>query len=122
MIETDDRIPSIVLAVPNGSSQVGDLNELFNGIEEEEIPVSIAQINAGDSVANAYQAALQSKLSVGLAFDDQQIVLHFKNLDEQTPLFRVSRRNPKAIRALGANAARLVKGTPFKIDEGSEIE
>lgn len=122
MIETDKRIPTIVVAVPNKDAQPADLEELFDGIEEEEIPVSLAQINDGDSIANAYQAALQSRLSVGLAYDDKQVVLHFKKLAERAPLFTVPRGDAKAMRALGTNAARLVKGTPFKLDEGSESE
>lgn len=122
MIETDDRIPSITLAVPNDSQSLDDLDELFNGIEEEEIPVGTAVINENNTVEAAYQAALRSKLSVGLAFDSDKVVLHYKNLSAQTPLFTVNRNNAEALRRLGTNAARLVKGTPFKLKKGSEIE
>lgn len=122
MIETDKRIPSIVLAVPNGDVDLSDLDDLFNGIEEEEIPVSISPIEQGNIVSNAYQAALSSKLSVGLAFDATQVVLHYKNLAEQEPLFTVKRGNPTIMRMMGTNAARLVKGTPFKLGEGSEFK
>ncbi|WP_288528034.1 glycerol dehydratase reactivase beta/small subunit family protein [uncultured Secundilactobacillus sp.] len=122
MIETDKRIPSIVLAVSSSDADLSDLEDLFNGIEEEEIPVSVSTIEQGNTVSNAYQAALVSKLSVGLAFDATQVVLHYKNLDEEEPLFKVKRGNPTIMRMMGTNAARLVKGTPFKLGEGSEFE
>ncbi|GAX00511.1 glycerol dehydratase reactivase beta/small subunit family protein [Secundilactobacillus silagei] len=122
MIETDSHIPSIVLAVPQKDEDLTNLSELLNGVEEEEIPLSVAVINEGDNVDNAYQAALHSKLAVGIAYDSQSVVLHYKNLQPREPLFTVPMQNNAQLRALGANAARLVKGTPFKLFKGSETE
>ncbi|MCI1553205.1 MAG: glycerol dehydratase reactivase beta/small subunit family protein [Levilactobacillus sp.] len=90
------------------------LKPLLNGIEEEQIPFSLQSIAVKDTVSRAYQAALASRLSVGIAYDNKRYVIHYKNLPEQEPLFDVTVVDAKQLRALGANAARLVKGIPFK--------
>jgi len=42
------------------------------------------------------------------------VVVHYKNLHAEQPLFTVTRDSADRLRRLGANAARLVKGVPFK--------
>lgn len=111
-IDTDK--PSILIAVTTEDTFPTDLKPLLNGIEEEEIPVTTRMIDESTATERAYQAALASRLSVGLGFDDQEIVVHYKNLPAEQPLFRVNRHDTARFRALGANAARLVKGVPFK--------
>lgn len=90
------------------------LQPFLNGIEEEQIPVSTKMIDVDDVVSRAYQAALSSRLSVGVAFDDHRYVIHYKNLPEREPLFDLNIEDAFKLRMLGANAARLVKGIPFK--------
>ncbi|WP_125707772.1 glycerol dehydratase reactivase beta/small subunit family protein [Companilactobacillus zhongbaensis] len=90
------------------------------GIEEEGIP--FREINDSDienlsnmsTVEKAYQAALASQLGVGLAYDENFAYLHQKNLPKDEPLFKVSISDQEDINHLGTNAARLVKGVPFK--------
>lgn len=106
--------PSIVIGLVPGSEPGEWLRPLFNGIEEEQIPVVTEPIEVAGVVQRAYQAALSSRLSVGIAFEDQRIVVHYKNLQENQPLFDLQISNGQQLRRLGANAARLVKGIPFK--------
>ncbi|HJE44801.1 glycerol dehydratase reactivase beta/small subunit family protein [Levilactobacillus namurensis] len=113
-MSVDTDRPAILIAVTSDTTVPTDLKALLDGIEEEEIPVNMAQISVPTAVERAYQAALASRLSVGIGFDDQQIIVHYKNLPSDQPLFSVSRTDTAQFRALGANAARLVKGVPFK--------
>ena len=64
----------------------------------------------------AWEASQQSRLSVGLGLDRDTLVLQFSKLKENEPLFQISARSPEwDVRAMGANAARLVKKLPFKL-------
>jgi len=112
-IDTDK--PAILIAVDSGQKLPEDLKPLLNGIEEEEIPVQTREIMEESAVERAHQAALASRLSVGIGFDDHKVMVHYKNLPADHPLFVIDRDNVTDFRALGANAARLVKGVPFKI-------
>ncbi|WP_341779972.1 glycerol dehydratase reactivase beta/small subunit family protein [Levilactobacillus sp. HBUAS70063] len=107
--------PAILIAVPGDTSRIpAGLQPLLNGIEEEAIPVQTKVITEADVVTRAYQAALASRLSVGIGFADQRVVIHYKNLKPDRPLFSVVTTSTDQLRRLGANAARLVKGVPFK--------
>lgn len=101
---------------PVGQKQIpADLQEVLYGIEEEQIPYKLAQMADDDTIKRAYDAAEASRLSVGLAYDTQKIVVHYKNMDADKPLFVIKRTEGQtALRQLGNNAARLVKGIPFK--------
>ncbi|MBD5805846.1 propanediol dehydratase [Lactobacillus sp. M31] len=114
MNNDDSQRPSIVVGVENGTSIPDSAKPLFNGIEEEQIPVSIREIDIDNVVDRAYQSALASRLSVGIAFSGNRFVVHYKNLKESHPLFDMTIDDKKQLRILGANAARLVKGIPFK--------
>ncbi|GEP24227.1 glycerol dehydratase reactivase beta/small subunit family protein [Lentilactobacillus diolivorans] len=111
----NDR-PAIFIAIPknlNGQLPT-NLSPMLNGIEEEQIPVELITLDFDTAVKRAYQASVASRLSVGISFDDQHIIVHYKNLPADQPLFQVAIDNPTNIRKIGANAARLVKGVPFK--------
>jgi hypothetical protein len=91
--------------------------QVFFGIEEEGIPFQLKQTSTTQINDAAYMAAQQSPLLVGLACDQEHIVVHYKNLMPASPLFQLSqpRLQPvDVLRSLGNNAARLVKGLPFK--------
>lgn len=88
---------------------------LLEGIEEEGLPSEVEDCPGGDIFALAYEAAGASRLGVGIAADGQQVILHHDKLDQQKPLFCIpASAGVSTIRALGANAARLVKKMPFK--------
>lgn len=90
------------------------LEMILYGIEEEEIPYEEVVTTKLSIIPAAYELAANSPLGVGIVVDQQQAVLHFKNLPPATPLFRVAVTEADQLMALGANAARLVKGIPFK--------
>lgn len=56
-----------------------------------------------------------SRLEVGIGLDRQALVLHYSKLEREQPLFRIpADSGTETVRALGANAARLVKKLPLK--------
>ncbi|ANZ61190.1 propanediol dehydratase [Secundilactobacillus paracollinoides] len=112
----DSERPSIILATPTGSNGQlpAVLDPMLNGMEEEQIPFQILDMEGSSAVERAYNASVASRLSVGVAFDDTQIIVHYKNLAPDKPLFDVQITDPVTVRKVGANAARLVKGVPFK--------
>lgn len=105
--------PAIVI------STIGDClsvwKEVLLGIEEEGIPFVIQNQATGDVVQSAWQAARQSPLLVGISCNEETLVVHYKNLPTSAPLFTLTyRQNSLDRRSTGNNAARLVKGIPFR--------
>ena len=91
------------------------LAPLLHGMEEEEIPFQIMHLEGNHDLCQAaYLGATQSALSVGVSMNEDRAVLHYKNLPENEPLFQISAKDPEELMKLGTNAARLVKGIPFK--------
>lgn len=89
--------------------------QLLYGIEEEGVPHVIQSFSEESARKLSYQAAQSSRLSVGIGIGaDQQIVLHYTKLPQDQPLFQIQLKEKGKYRLLGANAARLVKGIPFK--------
>ncbi len=92
-------------------------NQILFGIEEEGIPVQITDMDVENVIHAAYTAATISPLLVGVALKDNQFVIHYRNLQPEQPLFYEQMLQNKCayqVRDFGANAARLVKGIPFK--------
>lgn len=94
------------------------LKEIQYGMEEEGIPWVLEQRQSGTALDLAWEAAKSSNLEVGIGADEEWIVLHYNKLEQDHPLFRISARSQGEARALGANAARLVKKLPLKALEG----
>ncbi|WP_432452375.1 glycerol dehydratase reactivase beta/small subunit family protein [Agarivorans sp. QJM3NY_29] len=91
--------------------------QVLLGIEEEGIPYQIRHDDEPQINHRAYRAAQASALAVGIACSSQELIVHHRNLPEQQPLFRAQLTPtppPSQLRELGSNAARLVKGIPFK--------
>ncbi|MRS16286.1 propanediol dehydratase [Enterobacteriaceae bacterium RIT691] len=108
-----DPVPAIVITVLNNSLALWQ--EVLLGIEEEDIPVFIREQPTDGLVQCAWQAAQHSPLRVGIACDESTLVVHYKNLPASSPLFRLAQnQNHLAHRHTGNNAARLVKGLPFR--------
>lgn len=111
-----DRIkPCIVIAAYTHPGCEQKIREVKAGMEEEGIPCSIMHSNDGDAVSLAYQAACASKLGVGVGIGAEDLFIQYEKLPPREPLFalRVS-GTPTDWRHFGYNAARLVKGIPFK--------
>ncbi|HEY0208166.1 glycerol dehydratase reactivase beta/small subunit family protein [Acerihabitans sp.] len=93
--------------------------QLLLGMEEEGIPFALhdAGDDAGPLASLAHQASNASPLAVGVAVNAQDMVVHDPHLPVERPLFVLkdhARLPAQEIRRLGCNAARLVKGLPFK--------
>jgi hypothetical protein len=100
-------------------SRIGDItffHELLLGIEEEGIPYEIKGMDGESSMVYSFKAAEESRLDVGLGIGhDGYVTLHHVKLKRDRPLFRINANiQHTSLRLLGSNAARLVKGVPFK--------
>ena len=90
------------------------LRQLQYGMEEEGIPWE-AEVGTEEALTLAWEAAQNSRLDVGVGLDRDELILQYAKLDRSKPLFRISANSgEEAVRALGANAARLVKKLPLK--------
>lgn len=108
-----DPLPAIVITVLNDS--LARWQEVLLGIEEEGIPFFIREQPTDGLVQCAWQAAQFSPLLVGIACDESTLVVHYKNLPVSAPLFTLTQnQSHHAHRHTGNNAARLVKGLPFR--------
>ena len=112
-MDSNHSAPAIVIAAIDGCD--GLWRDVLLGIEEEGIPFLLQHHPAGDVVDSAWQAARSSPLLVGIACDRHTLVVHYKNLPTSAPLFTLTyRQNSLDRRSTGNNAARLVKGIPFR--------
>lgn len=107
--------PSIIICIyPHAGSQA-KLRELQAGIEEEGVPCSCQIARQADPVGLGYEAAAISPLGVGIGISAAGMCLHVQKLPKLEPLFHIdSQGTPADWRLFGYNAARLVKGLPFK--------
>ncbi len=98
--------------------QVADrlVKALCSGIEEEMIPYALLEAAGGQARELAFSAAEASRLEVGLGITPQATALGYAKLPPGQPLFALEhgQYTEEELRTLGANAARLVKGIPFK--------
>lgn len=98
------------------------LREICAGIEEEGLFYRVERAeNVSDPVKLAHKAAEESILGTGIGIVLQHAVLTFDKLPAEKPLFEfreeeLGRKDSRA-RALGKNAARLVRRQPFSMDE-----
>ena len=106
----------VILVQLLGGCPASQWQEVLYGIEEEGIPYITAEHSTAELEQAAYEAAQRSPLLVGIACQYDALVVHYKNLRPESPLYRFSDSHaaPDVLRALGSNAARLVKGLPFK--------
>lgn len=111
-----DQVPSIVVMKSADLGETKVEEKICWGIEEESIPFEVQSAQEHSAVRLAYRAALSSRLNVGIGIGtDQSIAIHYSHMDEDTPLFLCA-GDSKGCNSvnLGINAARLVKGLPFK--------
>jgi hypothetical protein len=108
------NMPSIKISVSDKNSEY--IREITYGIEEEGIPYDITEENFSDIIKKAFEISQDSRLSVGIAADSEKAVIHFSKLKMENPLFIVNLSETKKenMRIYGSNAARLIKGIPFK--------
>ena len=108
------EVPSIKISFTRNNLEF--VKEITYGIEEEGIPYEIKEEDISDIVKKAYEESMNSRLSLGIAVNDEKAVFHYSKLKENSPLFLVNMKSldKKELRAYGSNAARLIKGIPFK--------
>lgn len=93
------------------------LDQILWGVEEEGVPARVVEGVEGDATKIAHQGAQDSQLGVGLGIDGTgAVVLHYYRLPLTKPLFFLGPGTQigDVHRRIGCNAARLVKGIPFK--------
>ena len=123
LLEVNQK-PAVFLCVIGPVPETA-ITALENGLEEEGIPCEHSRAGSDNAVRAASQAAKASRINVGICVSakraDQMTaaVLHHRDLPETRPLFRLSpgEFTTMALCRLGRNAARLVKGNPFILDE-----
>jgi propanediol dehydratase-reactivating factor small subunit len=96
------------------------------GLEEEGIPASRGPAAENTTViALAKQAACESRLHVGIGVSGRlrQAALHQRDMPDEKPILTapVGMAARDELIRLGINAARLVKGNPFRFDDGNYI-
>ena len=112
--------PEIKVFYNKNSVNKSVIQQVLLGIEEEGLPYSLAEKDSNDGLNLAYKAAEASHLGVGIGLGDK-IVLHYIKLKEDEPLFIAPvRDDEEMLRAIGSNAARLVKRMPFKDIENAK--
>lgn len=114
-----DMTQPAILVIADPAAEQHLWRPMLLGMEEEGIPFAITPTeNSGLSLnALAHRASSASPLAVGVAVGRRELVVHDPHLPEQQPLFVLTdytRRTEDELRRLGCNAARLVKGLPFK--------
>ena len=107
--------PSIIICTYPHTGYEAKLRELQAGMEEEGVPCLLADAAAADAVALAYKGAQVSPLGVGIGISADSLCVHYQKLPESQPLFVLAGAGSRGEwRTFGYNAARLVKGLPFK--------
>ncbi|MBB6713743.1 glycerol dehydratase reactivase beta/small subunit family protein [Clostridium gasigenes] len=110
-------MPSICLYYSSKLEDLTRMNEILWGIEEEGIPCQVfCKEDSLRSEELSHVASQNSRLSVGIGIDENvKVTLTLNKLNKDEPLFAASLDDEeKVLRALGANAGRLVKGIAFK--------
>jgi hypothetical protein len=94
------------------------------GAEEEGIPCrleSADETNGNtDAATLAHAAAQNSRLDVGVGLVSGQVAVHERHMPAERPVIisEVEEDHARQVcRSAGANAARLVIGTPLRLDE-----
>lgn len=107
--------PSIMLYVCGHAGYEQKIREIEAGIEEEGVPCSLVLADEPDAVVLARLGAQRSPLGVGIGVGSAAICIHYHKLPENQPLFLTKGgEKPQEWRLFGYNAARLIKGIPFK--------
>ncbi|MCR1898396.1 glycerol dehydratase reactivase beta/small subunit family protein [Irregularibacter muris] len=115
-MEDKNKKVCIVLCINKNIKSFEAIEEITYGIEEEGIPFTII-FKEKDDVKELCEIAIkESQLGVGIGVDSQYLAsLYQEKLPENYLLFtRNLLDSLKASRDLGVNAARLVKGAPFR--------
>jgi hypothetical protein len=93
------------------------IREIQAGLEEEGVPYVVGIREETDATQLAWQGAKDSQLGVGVGLSNSSLCVHYQKLPANQPLFVADACDSRGQwRLFGYNAARLVKGIPFKND------
>ncbi|HZG73485.1 MAG TPA: glycerol dehydratase reactivase beta/small subunit family protein [Chondromyces sp.] len=125
-VKNEQEVPAIHVYYNSLQNAPSLFSVLLHGIEEEGIPVFWKEHREEAALELGYRAALDSSLGVGIGIGaDDRMILHYSKLVKNQPLFEIDQKETYKQRVLGANAARLVKGIPFKpfdrTEEGAAV-
>lgn len=122
-IQSDESAPSVQIWVRRPVSE-HFVAYIRWGLEEEGIPFEIQHVAHGTAESLGKEAALNSRLNVGIGLDGPKkaVALHHRDLPDEKPLFFYDEGAFEALslRRLGANSARLVKGDPLLFEGAQE--
>ena len=106
--------PAVLVYCALAADDLDCARKLDAGMEEEGIPARLVTVPDGSAVSLAYAAAQASNLDVGVGIDSRgNISVHHAKM----PRDEAALNGPSSTaRVMGHNAARLVSGTPFKLD------
>lgn len=105
--------PLIVIKVNTVYESI--LKEVLAGIEEEGVMYSVQTYNnLKDVMEVAHNASLETSLGIGISIIQDEICVHYKNLETKSPLFILKTMEKNKLRTLGSNAARFAKGISLK--------
>ena len=120
--ETPDRPAIHVSLAPEADESL--YKWISIGAEEEGIPCRLepADETDGDTDAAtlAHAAAQDSRLDVGVGLASGQVAVHERHMPAEQPVIisEVEEDHARQVcRSAGANAARLVIGTPLRLDD-----
>ena len=105
--------PTIRLRV-NEAITDAQLAQILYGIEEEGVPSEVSRHSELNPLQLAHQASLESRLGIGIGVSLDYVVITTEKLPAPRPYIAVGLNHThRNDRALGANAARLVKRMPL---------
>ena len=120
--ETPDR-PAIHVSLAPGADE-SLYKWIAVGAEEEGIPCRLDPADETDDETDvaslAHAAAQNSRLDVGVGIASGQVAVHERHMPVERPVIvsEVEEDHARQVcRSAGANAARLVIGTPLRFDD-----
>ena len=120
--ETPDR-PAIHVSLAPGADE-SLYKWIAVGAEEEGIPCRLEPADETDDETDvaslAHAAAQNSRLDVGVGLVSGQVAVHERHMPAERPVIvsEVEEDHARQVcRSVGANAARLVIGTPLRLDD-----
>lgn len=120
--ETPDRPAIHVSLAPEADESL--YKWISIGAEEEGIPCRLEPTDETDGDTDAatlaHAAAQDSRLDVGVGLASGQVAVHERHMPAERPVIisEVEEDHARQVcRSAGANAARLVIGTPLRLDD-----
>ena len=120
--ETPDRPAIHVSLAPEADESL--YKWIAVGAEEEGIPCRLEPAEESDDETDAaslaHAAARNSRLDVGVGIASGQVAVHERHMPVERPVIVSDVEEDHAgqvCRSAGANAARLVIGTPLRLDD-----